>query len=42
MNCLINYLDTDNPLKNINVFSDPNQNVKFILKDGEIIKNILN
>ena len=32
----------DNPLKNINVFSNPNQNVKFILKDGEIIKNILN
>ena len=32
----------DNPLKNINVFSDPNKNVKFILKDGEIVKNLLN
>jgi len=32
----------DNPLKKINVFSDPNKNVKFILKDGKIVKNLLN
>ncbi|MDC0498449.1 amidohydrolase family protein [Alphaproteobacteria bacterium] len=32
----------NNPLKNINVFRDTNKNIKFILKDGEIIKNILN
>ena len=32
----------DNPLKNINVFNDPNKNVRFILKDGEVVKNLLN
>jgi len=31
-----------NPIKDINVFEKPMINVKFILKDGEIIKNILN
>ena len=29
------------PLKNINVFNDTNKNVSFILKDGQIIKNLL-
>ena len=29
------------PLKNINVFYDTNKNVRFILKDGQIIKNLL-
>ena len=29
------------PLKNINVFNDTNKNVRFILKDGQIIKNLL-
>ena len=32
----------DNPIKNINVFNDPNKNVRFILKDGEVVKNLLN
>lgn len=30
-----------NPLEDINLLANPNENIKLIIKDGNIVKNIL-